>query len=108
MDGKHQNQMTHRGGRRRIRRPDPGASGGGWLEILLARSPRRSPPPWPARVARGVARNSSHGQNPFALKTVQNDLVRGPQVLGNFSRALELKMSVLGIGFYLARKAMFI
>ena len=29
----------------------------------------------------------------------------GPRVLGNFSRVLKLKMSVLGLGFYLARKA---
>ena len=32
----------------------------------------------------------------------------GPQVLGNFSRVLKLKMSVLGQGFYLARKTRFI
>ena len=30
MAEKHQNPTTHRGGRRRVRRPDPGASGGGW------------------------------------------------------------------------------
>ena len=52
--------------------------------------------------------NVSHDQNPFGLKIVQNDPVRGPQVLGNFSRVLELKMSVLGLGFYLARKTRFI
>ena len=55
-----------------------------------------------------VAGNVSHGQNPFGLKTVQNDPVRGPQVLGNFSKVLELKMSVLGLGFYLERKTRFI
>ena len=32
----------------------------------------------------------------------------GPRVLGNFSRVLKLKMSVLGLGFYLARKTRFI
>ena len=32
----------------------------------------------------------------------------GPRVLGNFSRVLKLKMSVLGIRFYLARKTRFI
>ena len=32
----------------------------------------------------------------------------GPQVLGNFSRVLKLKMSVLGLGFYLACKTRFI
>ena len=30
MAGKQQNPMTHCGGRRRVRRPDPGASDGGW------------------------------------------------------------------------------
>ena len=53
-------------------------------ETLPARSPRRAPPPWPARVARGVAGNVSHGQNPFGLKTVQNDLVRGHRFWGIF------------------------
>ena len=51
-----------------------------------------------------LAGSVSHGQNPFGLKMVQNDPVRGPQVLENFSRVLELKMSVLGLGFYLAHK----
>ena len=32
----------------------------------------------------------------------------GPRVLGNFSRVLKLKMSVLGLGFYLERKTRFI
>ena len=32
----------------------------------------------------------------------------GPRVLGNFSMVLKLKMSVLGLGFYLARKTRFI
>ena len=32
----------------------------------------------------------------------------GPRVLGNFSRVLKLKMSVLGLGFYLAHKSRFI
>ena len=31
-----------------------------------------------------------------------------PRVLGNFSRVLKLKMSVLGLGFYLACKTRFI
>ena len=57
---------------------------------------------------KGVAGNVSHGQNQFGLKTGQNDPVRGPQVLGNFYRVLELKMSDLRLGFYLARKTRFI
>ena len=57
---------------------------------------------------KGVAENVSHGQNLFGLKTGQNDPIQCPQVLGNFSRVFELKMSVLGLGFYLARKTRFI
>ena len=55
-----------------------------------------------------VAGNVPHGKNPFGLKMVQNDPVQGPRVLGNLSRVLELKISVLGLGFYLARKTRFI
>ena len=77
-------------------------------EIRLARSSGGGAPPWPAHVEGGVAGIASHGQNPFGLKAVQNYLVRGPQVLEKFSRVLELKMSVLRLGFYLARKNMFI
>ena len=51
-----------------------------------------------------VAGNFSHGQNPFGLKTGRNDLIRSPRVLGSFPRVLVLKMGVLGLGFYLARK----
>ena len=46
----------------------------------------------------------SHGQNPIGLKTGRNDLVRSPRVFRSFPRVLELKMGVLGLGFYLARK----
>ena len=55
-----------------------------------------------------VAENVPHRQDPFGLKMVQNDPVQGPHVLGNFSRVLELKMSVLGLGFYFTRKTRFI
>ena len=58
--------------------------------------------------SKGVAGITSHGQNPFGLKAIQNDPIRGPQVLENFSRVLELKMSVLGLGFYLASKTRFL
>ena len=51
---------------------------------------------------KGVAGNVSHSQNPFGLKTVRNDPVRSPLVLLSFSRVLELKMGVLGLGFYLS------
>ena len=47
---------------------------------------------------KGVAGNVSHGQNSFGLKTGRNDPIRDPQVLRNFSRVLEMKISVLGLG----------
>ena len=46
----------------------------------------------------------SHGQNPIGLKMGRNDPIRSPRVLGSFPRVLELKMGVLGLGFYLAHK----
>ena len=57
---------------------------------------------------KGVAGNVSHSQNPFGLKMGRNDPVRSPRVLGSFPRVLELKMGVLGLGFYLAHKTRFI
>ena len=63
-------------------------------------------PGW--RVCKVGGRNRLHGQNPIGLKTGQNDLVRGPLSWGVFSKVLELKMSVLGLGFYLTRKTRFI
>ena len=57
---------------------------------------------------KGVAENFSHGQNPFGLKTGRNDPVRSPRVLGSFPKVLELKMGVLGLGFYLESKTRFI
>ena len=77
------------------------------LEIWPARPPGGGTPPWLEHVARGCG-NVFHGQNPFGLKTGRNDPIRGPQVLGNFSKVLELKMSVLGLGFYLVWKTRFI
>ena len=56
----------------------------------------------------GEAGNHSHGQNLFGLKTGRNDQVRSPRVLGSFPGVLELKIGVLGLGFYLACKTRFI
>ena len=75
-------------------------------EIFSVSSPLHAPPPWPVRVQGFEI--VSHGQNPIGIKTSHNDLIRGPQILGNFSRVLELKMSVLWLGFYLALKNRFI
>ena len=72
--------------------------------------PKRSPCASSLAGARAmvVAGIVSHDQNSIDLKKGRNDPIRGPQVLGNFSRVLELKMSVLGLGFYLAGKTRFI
>ena len=71
MAGKGENPMTHRGGRRRVRQLDLGASGGGsprnfsgdvvwWWRSSLAGTCSK----WVAGVA-------SHGQNLFGLKWVE-------------------------------------
>ena len=60
------------------------------------------------RVYQGGGRKYLPRPKPVWPETGQYDLVRGPQVLGNFSRVLELKMSVWGLGFYLACKTRFI
>ena len=45
--------VTHSGSRRRLRRPDLGASDGGSPEISRSGSSHLAPPPWPARVQGG-------------------------------------------------------
>ena len=77
-------------------------------EIFVGKFPSSCSSSLAGACIKGVAGNVSHDQNPFSLKTGRNDPVRGPHVLGNFSRVLEMKMSVLGLGFYLARKTKFI
>ena len=79
-------------------------------KISSAKAPHPPPPPCPARVqgGGGVAGIASHGQNPFGLKMVQKDPVWVHRFFGEFYRVLEFKMSVLGLGFYLACKTMFI
>ena len=60
------------------------------------------------RVCKGGGRNRLPRPKP---DWPENGLKRpslGSTVLGNFSRVLELKISVLGLGFYLARKTRFI
>ena len=108
MAEKHQNPATQGGGRRCLRRPDLGPSGGGWPGNFTSKIA------WPCSsflagsCARVVASDASHVQNPFGLQMGQNDLVRCSRFWGVFSRALELKMSVLGLGFSFTHKTMFI
>ena len=78
MARKSENPVTHHGGRRRIRRPDPGASGGGWPGNFTGEGASPSSSSLASACARGVAGISSHGQNPFGLIMVQNDPIRGP------------------------------
>ena len=108
MAGKHQNLATQCGSRRRLCRSDPGASVSGWPGNFTGKIASPCSSSLANACARVVAGDASHGQNPFGLQMDQNDPIRCSRFLGVFSRALELKMSVLGLGFYLACKTMFI
>ena len=93
--------VTHGGGRR----PDPGASGGGWpgnftdVVVLLL-------PGW--HVYSGGGRNRLPWMKLDRPKNGSKRPNSGFRVFGVFSRVLGLKMSVLGLGFYLECKTMFI
>ena len=78
------------------------------LETLPARSPRRAPFLWPACVSRGWPEMSPTAKTYLALKRVKTTKFGVHRFWGIFSRVLELKMSVLGLGFYLERKTRFI
>ena len=78
MAEKKENPVTYRGGRCRVRRHDPGASGGGWQGNFTGEVISPSSSSLAGACARGVAGIASHGQNLFGLKLVQNDPVRGP------------------------------
>ena len=96
--------VTQGGGRR----PDPAASCGGWPRNFTGKIASPCSSSLAGACARVVAGDGSHGQNPFGIQMGQNDPVRCSRFWGVFFRALELKMSVLRIGFSLARKTMFI
>ena len=104
---------------RKIRRPTVAAAtalvGSIWAspkmvrrETWLGRSSGGGAPPWPTRVARGMAGDASHGKNLFGLEMDRNNPIGCSRSWGVFSRVLELKICVLGLGFYLARKTRFI
>ena len=78
MAGKYKNPMTHSGGRCRVRQPDSGASDGGWPRNFTGEVASPSSSSLAGVCARGVAGIAFHGQNPFGLKMVQNDPIRGP------------------------------
>ena len=108
MDGKHQNPTTQGGGRRRLHWPDSSASGGGWPGNFTDKITSPCSSSLAGACARVVACDAFHGQNLFGLQMGQNDSIRCSRFWGVFFRALELKMSVLGLGFSLAHKTMFI
>ena len=101
MAGKHQNSATRSGNRRRLCRPDPSASGGGWSRNFTSLLPGQ-------RVYSGGRRNRLPRLKLDRPKNGSKRPNSGFQVFGVFSRVLGLKMSVLGLGFYLACKTMFI
>ena len=98
--------VTHDG--RRLRRPDLGASGGGWLGNFTDVVIWSSSSSLVGACIMVVVGIDSHDCNLNDLKMGQNDPVRWSRFWGDFSRVLELKMSVLGLGFHLSRKARFI
>ena len=63
-------------------------------------------PVW--RVCKIGGRNRLPRLKPDWLENGSKLPSSGPRVLGNISRVLKLKMSVLGLGFYLACKTRFI
>ena len=95
MAKKYENPMTHRGGRRRVRRPDPGASGGGWPGNFTGEvtSPLLLLPG--QCVCKGGGRNSLPRPKPVWPKNGSKRPSSGSIGFGEFSRVLEFKMSVL-------------
>ena len=76
-------------------------------EIWSERSPHL--PFLPSRrVCKGGGRNRLPRLKPDWPENGSKQPSSGPRVLGNFSRVLKLKMSALGLGFYLAHKNRFI
>ena len=98
MAEKRRNPVTQGGGHRRVRRPDPSAFDGGWLVVALL-------PGW--RVYQEGGRKCLPRLTPDWPENRSKRPSSGSTSLGEFfSRVLVLKMSVLGLGFYLARKTM--
>ena len=108
MAEKHQNPTTQGGRCRRLRWPDSGVSGDYWPGNFTGKIASPCSSSLASACARVVAGDASHDQNLFGLQMGQNDPVRCSRFWGVFSRALELKMSVLGLGFSLSHKTMFI
>ena len=105
--------MTHRGGRRRVPRPDPGASSGGCPGNFTDEVTSPSSSSLASTCARGGGGGGGWPESPPTAKTIwPKNGSKQPSSwstgFGEFSRVLEFKMSVLGLGFYLARKTMFI
>ena len=80
MAEKMENQVTHRGGRRRVRRPDLGVSGVVWpgnFTDEVASPSFSSLANTCARGGGGGCGNRLTRPKPFGLKTAQNDRIRG-------------------------------
>ena len=89
MAGEHKNPATQVCGCRRLRRPDPGASGGGWLENFTGVVVWSSSSSISGAFTVVVAGIGSH--DPIGLKMGQNDPIQGFRVFfAIFSRVLGL------------------
>ena len=76
-------------------------------EISWLRSPGGGTPTWVSRASREWLKHIPRPK-PDWPENGSKRPSSGPRVLGNFSKVLKLKMSVLGLGFYLASKTRFI
>ena len=90
-----------------LRRPDPGASGGGWPWNFTAGFVWMSSSHLSGACIVIVAGGASFGPISHGSQMVKLPN-SGPQVLESFSRVLEFKMVFWGLGFHLASKVMFI
>ena len=89
----------------------PARSGRVWRQLAVKFGPQGRLaflflPGW--RVCKGGGRNRLLQPKPDWPENRLKRPSSGSTVLGSFSKVLELKMSVLGLGFYLARKIRFI
>ena len=89
-----------------LRRPDPGASG--WPRNLAGVIFRRWCTYLAGACCRWLANDASFGLKLHGSQMGQNDPTRCSRFWRVFPRVLELKIVFLGLGFHLARKAMYI
>ena len=91
-----------------LRRLDPGLSGCDWPRNLAGVIIRRWRTYLDGACCRWLAGNASFGPKLDGSQMGQNDPTRCSRFWRVFPKVLELKMVFWGLGFHLARKAMYI